>query len=167
MARHEKEIIAAREAQAEARESIRLAHPTAAAPGNMAVDSEDHEWERMKEKWEAERGRELGAVYRRALAVREPAGTSQPSGGAGPSHTERPGWSTHDGAVCWSDTARGYGSLLEAWWSHANYKPGSCGNCSWRHQIVRGLCAFPHGACEEGPPAHPGRHHMAQAARRT
>ena len=69
MVKHEKEIIAAREAQAEARESIRLARPATPGSENMQVDAEDHEWERMKAKWEADQGRELGAVYRRALAV--------------------------------------------------------------------------------------------------
>ena len=134
MVKHEKEIIAAREAQAEARESIRLARPATSGSESMQVDAEDHEWERMKAKWEADQGRELGAVYRRALAA-----TYE-------SHTLRARQFAPGRALYGCLPSCCYGSLLEDSWCLAGCQPYPCGSHSWRCQIAGRCCALPLGA---------------------
>ena len=69
MHRHEKEVAEARDAQAAAREMIRAAHPMTAANEPAPMLEDDMEWEKMKAKWDAEQGKELGDVYRRAMAA--------------------------------------------------------------------------------------------------
>ena len=69
MERHEKEVAAAREAQAAAR---RLIRQTAFTPTELQspipMEEEDGDaWEKMKADWEGQKGKELSDVFRRAM----------------------------------------------------------------------------------------------------
>ncbi|CAE7581031.1 unnamed protein product [Symbiodinium sp. CCMP2592] len=71
MARHEKEVTAAKEAQAAARSLVRKAYCPASDARPTPMEEEDSEWEKMKAAWDAEQSRELGGVLTRALSERE------------------------------------------------------------------------------------------------